>query len=156
MGEIMVIKKKGFELFKYNVSHYFKRLVQRFAIANYKNLHKTDYILRSDNELQTVRICRNLILNENSKLKMDPVTFEKYIDNMELNMYVFINQDSIDVIKNKYPQNIPVSPKSLKTILNIFDNHAHFDRVAYRTEIVSNLKLTLQSIESETKNHKKS
>lgn len=134
-----------------NLSHYIKRLGQKWTVSNYKSLHKDDYIVRSDYECESVKICRNLITkNPDSDLRTAPKSGNRYIKNKRLNMVVFINENSVDIIKNYHPQNVPISPKSRQTIINMFDGYAEKYRENEMNEVRSNLKNSLESILKET------
>ena len=148
---VPVLRNKFIDRFKFAISHWGKRLAQRIAISNYKSMHKEDYIVRSDYEKEAVKICRNLISkNKNSDLRIAPQSGKRHIKNVPLNMRIFIYETSIDIIKNNFPHNVPISPKARKTIINMFDGYAETYRKVEEDEVHSNLKSSIESILEET------
>ena len=136
-----------------SINRVINRIGRKMAISNYKKLHKDDYAFRSNNECEAVKICRNLITkNPDSDLRIAPLSGNRHIKNERLKMVVFINETSIDIIKNYYPQNVPISAKSHRTILNMFDGYAEMYREREMNEVNSNLKQSIESILKETKN----
>jgi len=146
-----ISERKFWDRVKFAISHWGKRWAQRIAISNYKNMHKEDYIVRSDYEKEAVKICRNLITkNKDSDLRIAPQSGKRHIKNLPLNIRIFIYETSIDIIKNNFPQNVPISPKARKTIINMFDGYAEKYRNIEEDEVHSNLKHSLESILEET------
>jgi|ERR1035437_3141237 hypothetical protein len=136
---------------KFTINHKCKRVAQKIAISNYKSIHKEDYLVRSDYEKEAVKICRNLITkNKDSDLRIAPNSGKRHIKNLPLNMRVFIYDTSIDIIKNNFPHNIPISPKARKTIINMFDGYAEKYRKIEEDDVHSTLKHSIESILEET------
>jgi hypothetical protein len=137
---------------KFRIMHFMKRLGQKMYLYNYKSTHKEEYIPRSDYEALAIQTCRNLITkNPDSDLRIAPISGRRHIKNKRLEIKVFIHETSIDIIKNHHPQNVPISVKGHKTILNMFDNYAEKYRDIEEEEDKADRKHSIESILEETR-----
>lgn len=130
--------------------HVFIRIFQTLYIKYRKKTNSDYYTPRSRYENEAIKICRNIVKNNETLLEMNP-NGERYATNERLNLIYFIYENSVDVIKNNISREIVVCPKTHSIILNIFDGQVKLRRDAKKEVVFSNLKSTLESIIVETK-----
>ena len=134
-----------------SIKYIIKRCYQRILINSRKKINKYQSVLKSDYEKEAISICRNIILNKDTDLLISPLSGKRYANNEALKIYIFIREESIDIINHTYQYNIPICYKSYQTILNIFNGHVEIKRNKMEDDIRSNVKHSLDDILNMTK-----
>jgi hypothetical protein len=134
------------------IGHKVKRFIQRRAIATCKKIEVNQYSQRSDYEKKALRICSELIKSDGTKLLGNFVTQERYIKNKDLEMYIVVKENVIEIINHTYYYLVPISGKTYNIICNMFDAHQDSDRKEMDTEIRSNVTHSLETIYENVKN----
>lgn len=142
----------SFNRFLKNPRHWVKRFFQKIVIDARKYSSKDEYTPRSEYESVGIDICRSSSKLDDSELLISPKSGKRFINNARLKLNVIIKDDSIDIIKNEYANNIPISPRAHEMILNIFDGHVEMRREKMESEIRSQITQSLDIIKKETKN----
>lgn len=136
--------------------HVIKRIFQKLLISYRRKAEHDDSIPRSKYEKVGILICKNIVSNEKTKLTLNVNEFgfvnERYAENEDLDITIYIYENSIEVIKNDITREIVTSPKTHQKIVNIFDGHVRQRRDIKKEQINSKLKDTLEAMVIETKN----
>ena len=100
-----------------------------------------------EEELYCVDICKNLILNQKSKLTIAPVSNKRYIKSDDNDMFIVIHNRVISLINHVYSYNVYIeNDKLYAEVINNFDNELEKRRGLLEDEIKSNIKHSLKSI----------
>lgn len=123
-----------------------KRILVKMYIKWFKKSYMHIYTLKSEYEPLAINICRRAIQKEGVKLLVCPITNKRYIQNENIENYIIISEDKIDIINHQYSYNIPICLKTYKTISLIFDGHVGEMRDKMEKEIRSNISFSLEHI----------
>lgn len=138
-----------------NTRHTIKRLFHKLIILYRRKAEEDASIPRSKYEKEAVSICRNMVMNQESKLTLNVNQYglvnERYVENEKLDITIFIYENSVDIIRNDITREIVTSPKTHDKIINIFDGHVRERRDMKKELINSKLKDTLEAMVEETK-----
>ena len=141
----------SFNRFIKNPKHWIKRFFQKIVIDARRYSSKDEYVPRSEYESVGIDICRSSSKLDDSELLISPKSGKRFINNVRLKLNVIIKDESIDIIKDKYANNIPISPRAHEMIVNIFDGHVELRREKMENEIRSQITQSLDIIKKETK-----
>lgn len=128
-----------------NIEHKIKRWLQSMVI---KSIKSVDYSRekRSAYELECLKICKKLINRTDSTLLLTPISHKRYIKNDSLHIFVTIEGSLVNVINHKYSYVVPMSDRSMKEVIDFFNNTVEEQRAKMEAEITSNIKHSLKDI----------
>ena len=100
-----------------------------------------------EEEKITVEICKRLIEDPRSKLTYAPISNKRFIKNEEKNMFIVIEQHTINLINHVYSYSVYLSnPSDYRSITDSFDKVLENTRQSLEDEIRSNIQHSLTSI----------
>lgn len=100
-----------------------------------------------EEERITVEICKKLIVDPSSKLTYAPLAKKRFIKNEEKDMYVVIQDHTINLINHVYSYSIYVSStEEYENIKNKFDEILDNERLKLEDEIKFNIQHSLELI----------
>jgi hypothetical protein len=124
---------------------YFTRLLFRFYLKLKERFDQTPKI--TDEEKYSLQICMKLLDNLSSKLTFAPVSQSRFIVNEDKQMFVVINNHTINITNHVYSYTVYVQEHSSYTKLTKkFDSILEEERQNIQDEIRRNIKHSLQSI----------
>jgi len=95
----------------------------------------------------TVEICKKLILDPESKLTFAPISGKRFIKNETKNMFVVIENHTINLINHVYSYSVYLSSQTdYKEIIQNFDGILENRRQTLEDEIRNNIQHSLQTI----------
>ena len=124
---------------------YFTRLLFRFYLKLKEKFDQTPKI--TDEEKYSLQICMKLLENLSSKLTFAPVSESRFIVNEDKQMFVVINNHTINITNHVYSYTVYVQEHSSYTkLIKKFDSILEEERQNIQDEIRRNIKHSLQSI----------
>ena len=112
-----------------------------------KELWGTSQDYYSDEEKYCVQICLKLLENSSSKLTFAPVSSTRFIVNDDKQMFVVINNHTINITNHVYSYTVYVQESSSYTkVVKRFDTLLEEERQNIQEEIRRNIKHSLQCI----------
>jgi hypothetical protein len=100
-----------------------------------------------EEERITVEICKKLINSPESKLTYAPISNKRFVKNEEKNMFVVIEQHTINLINHVYSYSVYLSNSNdYNEIITSFDKALESERQSLEDEIRSNIQHSLTSI----------
>lgn len=98
-------------------------------------------------EDSSVQICNRLIENQNSKLTYAPKSHKRFIKNDDYDMFIVINNRTINLINHVYSYNVFIENDELySNLIDKFDEELEKRRQDLENEITNNIQHSLQSI----------
>ena len=101
-------------------------------------------------------ICRKLITHKNSKYTIAPLSEKRYIINKDLDIFVVIVDNRVEITNHVYHYIIKLSEKDVTKLKKQFDNKVEQIRLDYESEIKSQINNTLSTILDKVLNDKDS
>jgi len=92
------------------------------------------------------RICSVLINKPESILLMSPISGKRYIQSVNKQLSIIIEQGQLTIVNHQYSYNIYLDDYSLGKIKSLFDNEVEIRRNKMEVEIRSNIKHSLLTI----------
>jgi hypothetical protein len=124
---------------------YFTKLLFRFYLKLKEKFDQTPKI--TDEEKYSLQICMKLLENLSSKLTFAPVSESRFIVNEDKQMFVVINNHTINITNHVYSYTVYVQEHSSYTkLIKKFDSILEEERQNIQDEIRRNIKHSLQSI----------
>ena len=124
---------------------YFTRLLFRFYLKLKEKFDPSPKI--TDEEKYSLQICMKLLENLSSKLTFAPVSESRFIVNEDKQMFVVINNHTINITNHVYSYTLYVQEHSSYTkLIKKFDSILEEERQNIQDEIRRNIKHSLQSI----------
>jgi hypothetical protein len=133
-----------FLLKKNNVKHKIKRFLQKQGLKFYK-LFNSNLVINEQSRF-AVLICHKLINKEDSILLMSPISQKRYIKNDSDGLFIIINDNQLTIVNNMCSYSIITQERTIRNILNRFDNEIEKRRQIMETETRSNVKHSLVEI----------
>jgi len=100
-----------------------------------------------EEEIFCEKICESLINLPESKLYFSPISHKRYIKNDEKNIFVVIENLTINLINHVYTYTIYVETTDIyERIVEKFDNELENRRLILEQEIQNNMKNSLEKI----------
>jgi hypothetical protein len=91
-------------------------------------------------------ICRKLITHEASKYTIAPLSEKRYIINKELDIFVVIVDNRVEITNHVYHYIIKLSEKDITKLRKQFDGKVEQIRLEYENDIKSQINNTLNTI----------
>jgi hypothetical protein len=91
-------------------------------------------------------ICRKLITHNESKYTIAPLSEKRYIINKELDIFVVIVDNRVEITNHVYHYIINLTEKDMNKLKNQFDAKVEQIRLEYESEIKSQINNTLSTI----------
>jgi hypothetical protein len=124
---------------------YFTKLLFRFYLKLKDRFDQSPKI--TDEEKYSLQICMKLLENLSSKLTFAPVSESRFIVNEDKQMFVVINNHTINITNHVYSYTVYVQEHSSYTkLIKKFDSILEEERQNIQDEIRRNIKHSLQSI----------
>ena len=101
-------------------------------------------------------ICRKLITHKNSKYTIAPLSEKRYIINKDLDIFVVIVDNRVEITNHVYHNIIKLSEKDVTKLKKQFDAKVEQIRLDYESEIKSQINNTLSTILDKVLNDKDS
>ena len=101
-------------------------------------------------------ICRKLITHKNSKYTIAPLSEKRYIINKDLDIFVVIVDNRVEITNHVYHYIIKLSEKDITKLKKQFDSKVEQIRLDYESEIKSQINNTLNTILDKVLNDKDS
>ena len=101
-------------------------------------------------------ICRKLITHKNSKYTIAPLSEKRYIINKDLDIFVVIVDNRVEITNHVYHYIIKLSEKDVTKLKKQFDAKVEQIRLDYESEIKSQINNTLSTILDKVLNDKDS
>ena len=101
-------------------------------------------------------ICRKLITHKNSKYTIAPLSEKRYIINKDLDIFVVIVDNRVEITNHVYHYIIKLSEKDITKLKKQFDAKVEQIRLDYESEIKSQINNTLSTILDKVLNDKDS
>lgn len=101
-------------------------------------------------------ICRKLITHNESKYTIAPLSEKRYIINKELDIFVVIAENRVEITNHVYHYIIRLSEKDITKLKRQFDAKVEQIRLDYESEIKSQINNTLSTILNKVLNDKDS
>jgi hypothetical protein len=101
-------------------------------------------------------ICRKLITHKNSKYTIAPLSEKRYIINKDLDIFVVIVDNRVEITNHVYHYIIKLSEKDITKLKKQFDSKVEQIRLDYESEIKSQINNTLSTILDKVLNDKDS
>jgi hypothetical protein len=129
-----------------SIKHTLKRLYLKSYIWYKKNLANPDMkdIDLSPNEKKALSIALNVLKNENSTLSLCPITGKRYIKYKDY--FIVIDTHRIQIVNHVYGYDIYLTGKQFYNIKMKFDNKLYNSFKDIESEILSNVKHSLDEI----------
>jgi hypothetical protein len=124
---------------------YIPRLLFRIYLSLKEKFDPTPPI--PEEEKITVEICKRLINNPESKLTYAPISNKRFVKNEEKNMFIVIEQHTINLINHVYSYSVYLSNSNeYNEIISGFDKVLEHERQSLEDEIRSNIQHSLTTI----------
>jgi hypothetical protein len=124
---------------------YIPRLLFRIYLSLKEKFDPTPPI--PEEEKITVEICKKLINNPESKLTYAPISNKRFVKNEEKNMFIVIEQHTINLINHVYSYSVYLSNSNdYNEIITSFDKVLEFERQSLEDEIRTNIQHSLTTI----------
>jgi len=124
---------------------YIPRLLFRIYLSLKEKFDPTPPI--PEEEKITVEICKKLINNHESKLTYAPISNKRFVKNEEKNMFIVIEQHTINLINHVYSYSVYLSNSNdYNEIITSFDKVLEFERQSLEDEIRTNIQHSLTTI----------
>ena len=121
--------------------------MQRLAIKIERATNPERQLVQTENEAETFSICKRLIDRRDTKLLLSPISGKRYIHNVELQISIIIEKDSITLVNHVYSYVIPASNSKLyNRVVSIFDVEVERRRNELEQDIRKNIQHSLKSI----------
>lgn len=121
--------------------------MQRLAIKIERATNPERQLVQTENEVETFSICKRLIDRRDTKLLLSPISGKRYIHNVELQISIIIEKDSITLVNHVYSYVIPASNSKLyNRVVSIFDVEVERRRNELEQDIRKNIQHSLKSI----------
>lgn len=91
-------------------------------------------------------ICRKLITHKSSKYTIAPLSDKRYIINKDLDIFVVIVDNRVEITNHVYHYIIKLSEKDITKLRKQFDAKVEQIRLEYESEIKSQINNTLSTI----------
>lgn len=105
----------------------------------------------SETEKICVSICRNLIMNSESKFLMAPVSGKRYIKNSDLNLFVILDDRHISITNHIYHYDVSIQDRNWFRLINMYDLKVESIRIEYENEIMSQIENSLSKIQQKVR-----
>jgi hypothetical protein len=105
-------------------------------------------------ENDAIRITMKVIMDENSKMLISPLSGKKFIKNEKLEMYIILSSSTIQIINHKYSYVVYVSDKKYDKLINFFNEEVEKRREIFEKEIMSNIGYSMKNILNSINNEK--
>jgi hypothetical protein len=124
---------------------YFTKLLFRFYLKLKDRFDQSPKI--TDEEKYSLQICLKLLENLSSKLTFAPVSESRFIVNEDKQMFVVINNHTINITNHVYSYTVYIQEhSSYSKLIKKFDAILEEERQNIQDEIRRNIKHSLQSI----------
>ena len=101
----------------------------------------------TDEEKYCVQICAKLLDNNASKLTLAPLSESRFIVNEEKQMFVVINNHTINITNHVYSYTVYIQDHSAYSkLVKKFDSILEEERLSIQNEIRRNIKHSLETI----------
>ena len=129
-----------------SIKHTLKRLYLKSYIWYKKNLANPDLkdIDLSPNEKKALSIALNVLKSDNSTLSLCPITGKRYIKYKDY--FIVIDTHRIQIVNHVYGYDIYLTGKQFYNIKMKFDNKLYNSFREIESEILSNVKHSLDEI----------
>jgi hypothetical protein len=98
-------------------------------------------------EQYSVDICNRLIDNPNSHLTLAPKSFKRFIKNDNLDMFIVIQNRTINLINHVYSYNVYIESEELySSLVDKFDSELETRREELENQITNNIQHSLKNI----------
>ncbi len=125
--------------------HKIKRTYQRLIILSRRNMTKNDRILRSDFELDAIKIVRKLASHKDVELFACPDTGRRFIDSEQLGIKIILEQNKIIISNHTYIEfNICID--SYERMKRIFDGQIRVRRNNFQEKVTHIINKRLQNL----------
>ena len=135
------------------IYHTFRRLMQKNSIklSRYFSMEPKNSL---PYENDAIRITMKVIMDENSKMLISPLSGKKFIKNEKLEMYIILSSSTIQIINHKYSYVVYVSDKKYDKLINFFNEEVEKRREIFEKEIMSNIGYSMKNILNSINNEK--
>ena len=135
------------------IYHTFRRLMQKNSIklSRYFSMEPKNSL---PYENDAIRITLKVIMDENSKMLISPLSGKKFIKNEKLEMYIILSSSTIQIINHKYSYVVYVSDKKYDKLINFFNEEVEKRREIFEKEIMSNIGYSMKNILNSINNEK--
>jgi hypothetical protein len=134
---------------KATIQHKIKRAKQKLYIWRKSTFDPTYRTASNTQETSAYLICKRLIEREGTTLLMAPLSGKRYIKMDDGNLFVIISGDSIQIINHVYSYIIPMQPRMIYKILDVFDSKMESIRISMENEITGNIQNSLNQIKND-------
>ena len=137
-----------------------RRKVKKLKLRVYLWERSTNWLKTPEDlvgyEKTCTAICRKLITHKNSKYTIAPLSEKRYIINKDLDIFVVIVDNRVEITNHVYHYIIKLSEKDITKLKKQFDNKVEQIRLDYESEIKSQINNTLSTILDKVLNDKDS
>ena len=127
-----------------------KRLYVRWIQWNRNNRSEKE-IKIAETEKICMSICRNLITNSNSKFLLAPVSGKRYIKNVDLDLFVILNDRNVSITNHVYHYDVKLEDRNWFRLINMYDLKVEAIRLEYEQDIMSQIENSLYRIQEKVK-----
>ena len=120
-----------------------KYLIVKLWVKKQSELNKRE---NTDNERICSTICRKLINHPSSKFLIAPLSGKRYIKNVDLSLFVILDEGRVSVTNHVYHYDVTLSFKEFSRLTRMYDNRTERDREIYEDEIKSQIVYSLSNI----------
>jgi hypothetical protein len=106
-------------------------------------------VIEGDNDLECIKIIRDLVSKEDTTLLISPISEKKYMRNEKLGISVIMSKYHVQVINHVYSYDITLGDKAWTKALSLFETETERRRMEFEKEIVSNVKHSFKTILSQ-------
>jgi len=124
---------------------YIPRLLHKFYLRLKDRFDPTPE--PKEEEIYCIEICKKLIMLNNTKLTIAPLSNKRFIKNDEKNMFIVIHNRTISLVNHVYGYNVFIdNTKLYDDIIFLFDSELEKIRQQLEDEINGNIKHSLKVI----------
>ena len=125
--------------------HKIKRYYQRLVIKSKRNITKDDMVLKSDFELEAIRLVRRLTSHKDVELFTCPNTGRRFIDSEKLEIKIILESTKIIISNHTYLE-FNICNNSYEKMKRIFDGRIRTRRDHFQEEVTKAITEKLQNL----------
>jgi hypothetical protein len=129
------------------IFRFFKRLKLRFYLWSKKDkLIKTYEEDTTSYEKTSFLICLKMIKHSSTKFMIAPVSHKRYMENKELDLFITMNDGSVDLTNHIYHYHVKLSKRDWERVTYAFDVETEKRRTKYEEAVNSQIQNTLHNV----------